>query len=350
MNIFLLNEKFESIELIDYFQSFIWADRFREIGDFELYVSTDNKAINDVESDMYMFLDESPKLMIVEGKEVQSDPEQGSFWIITGRSLESILTRRIVWGKVAVSGNLQNAVKKLINDSIINPSMDSRKISNFKFKDSDDPAITSLTIDETLEYNGEELYTAVAEICENKHIGFKVTLDEEFNFVFELYAGVDRSYDQEENPYVVFSPKYDNLFNSNYFESTKDYKNVAWAFASEGDSQISAYVGDTSGLKRREIAVSTSVSQDTADKTSFLKQKANEELSKNPITKKFEGEVDSQMLYIYGRDYTLGDVVQLRNEYGQEGSARVEEMVFSFDTSSGTTRIPTFSSTEEENS
>lgn len=349
MNIFLLNEKFESVELIDYFQSFIWSDRFREIGDFELYVSVDNKSVSEIKQDMYMFLDESPKLMIIEGKEVQSDPEQGSYWIVTGRSLESILTRRIVWGKTTISGNLQNAIKKLITDSIINPSMANRKIPNFKFQDSADSAITSLTI-ESLEYEGEDLYTVISEICRDKQIGFRVTLDTGFNFVFELYAGVDRSYDQEENPYVVFSPQYDNLFNSNYYESAKDYKNVAWAFASDGDSTISAYVGDTSGLKRREVAVSTSVTQDTADKTAFLKQKANEELAKDKISKKFEGEVDSQMLYIYGRDYHLGDVVQLRNEYGQEGSARVEEMVFSFDTSSGTTRIPTFSSTDEEKS
>ena len=131
-------------------------------------------------------------------------------------------------------------------------------------------------------------------------------------------------------------------------KSSKEYKNVALAYASQGDSQISASVGSASGLARREIAVSTSVDQDTSNKTAVLKQKANEELADHKIQKKFEGEVDSTMLYVYGRDYFLGDIVQLSNEYGQEGAARVDEMVFSFDTSYGATRLPTFTSIDEE--
>lgn len=348
MNIFLLNRNFESIDIIDDFQSFIWSDRFCEVGDFELYISVDSQRVNNIERDLYIYMDESEKLMIVNSKETQADPEQGSYWIITGESLETILKRRIVWGKVTISGNLQNAIKSLITQAFISPSISARKIPNFKFKASTDPKITSLTLDEPLEYNGEDLYTVITDLCSDKKIGYKVTLDSDHNFVFELCAGVDRSFVQSENPYVIFSDKYDNLFNSNYLESSKDYKNVALAYASQGDTQISASVGTASGLDRREIAVSTSVDQDTTNKTAVLKQKANEELANHKIQKKFEGEVDSSMLYVYGRDYFLGDVVQLRNEHGQEGSARVDEMVFSFDTSSGATRLPTFTAVDEE--
>ncbi len=45
-------------------------------------------------------------------------------------------------------------------------------------------------------------------------------------FVFELYAGFDRSYDQTENPYVIFSPKFENIINSNYIESKASLKTV----------------------------------------------------------------------------------------------------------------------------
>ena len=348
MNIFLLNSEFESIDIIDDFQSFIWSDRFCEVGDFELYISIDSKKVNQIDLDLYIYMDESEKLMIVDSMTTQVDPEQGIYWIVTGESLETLLKRRIVWGKTTISGNFQNAIKKLINNAIISPSNSSRKIPNFIFKASSDSKITSLTIDDPLEYNGEDLYTVITELCSDKKIGYKITLDSDHNFVFELCSGIDRSYNQEENPYVIFSPRYDNLFNSNYLKSSKEYKNVALAYASQGDSQISASVGSASGLARREIAVSTSVDQDTSNKTAVLKQKANEELADHKIQKKFEGEVDSTMLYVYGRDYFLGDIVQLSNEYGQEGAARVDEMVFSFDTSYGATRLPTFTSIDEE--
>lgn len=348
MNVFLLNRNFETIDIIDDFQSFIWSDRFCEVGDFELYISIDSININNIELEQYIYLDESQKLMIVSGMTTQVDPEQGIYWIVTGESLEALLKRRIVWGKTTISGNFQNAIKSLITNAFIAPSIPARKVSNFIFKDSTDPKITSLTIDDPMEYNGEDLYTVVTELCSDKKIGYKITLDDSHNFVFELYSGTDRSYNQNENPYVVFSPRYDNLFNSNYLNSSKDYKNVALAYASQGDTQISASVGTASGLDRREIAVSTSVDQDTVNKTAVLTQKANEELADHKIQKKFEGEVDSTMLYVYGRDYFLGDVVQLSNEYGQEGAARVDEMVFSFDTSYGMTRLPTFTSIDDE--
>ena len=53
------------------------------------------------------------------------------------------------------------------------------------------------------QYTGDNLYDVIQKICEEQGIGFKITLNDEKQFVFELYAGSDRSYDQTENPYVI---------------------------------------------------------------------------------------------------------------------------------------------------
>ena len=76
------------------------------------------------------------------------------------------------------------------------------------------------------QYTGDNLYDVIQKICEEQGIGFKITLNDEKQFVFELYAGSDRSYDQTENPYVIFSPKFENIINSNYIESKASLKTV----------------------------------------------------------------------------------------------------------------------------
>ena len=72
-----------------------------------------------------------------------------------------------------------------------------------------------------------------------------------------------------------------------------------------------------------------------------MQQKGKEELAKTSITQSFEGEVETRIQFIYKRDFTIGDLVQVQNEYGQSGKARVSEIVFSEDTS-GESMTPTF--------
>ena len=85
--------------------------------------------------------------MIIEDIKINADTEEGNHLIVTGRSLESILERRIIWGQRIFNGNLQNGIQTMLNECIISPSIADRKISNFVFVPSADPKITSLKID-----------------------------------------------------------------------------------------------------------------------------------------------------------------------------------------------------------
>lgn len=342
MQTILLNKEFESIDIIDYFNSFIWSDRFCDVGDVELYIGTNYQKVNQILKDYYLVFNESEHGMIIEEKEIQTDPENGSYWIITGRSFESILGRRIIWNKTILSGNLQAGIKKLINENIISPSISDRKIPNFIFKDSTDSEITSLTID-TLEYQGEYILDVVQKICSDKGIGFKVTLNTNNQFVFQLYSGTDRSYSQDKNPYVVFSPRFDNLVNSSFYESCREYKNVVLV-AGSNNSETKTYrsVGNVSGIDRRETYLDTGIDQDVTDINTYLDQKGNEELNNNKVKEVVDAEIDTTRMYVYNKDFFLGDSVQVEDEYGNSKKGRLEEMAYSQDDQNGETRIPTF--------
>ena len=224
MDLTVLNTDLNAVSIIDTYESFIWTDRYCEYGDFELYTMMTNTVLGFIKQDYYVMNRDSEHVMIIEKIQITSDAENGNHVTVTGRSLESILNRRIVWGQKTITGNLQNGIKTLLMDAIISPSDSSRQISNFVFEASTDPAITNLTID--AQYTGDNLYDVISKLCSERNIGFKITLNDQKQFVFKLYAGTDRSYDQTENPYVVFSPNFENIINSNYMESKSSLKTI----------------------------------------------------------------------------------------------------------------------------
>lgn len=304
--------------------------------------------------DYYLRIDDSDRTMIIESFEMTEDTENGDTLLIKGHSLESLLDRRIVWEQTILTGSLQNGIKKILNDSIINPSNTSRKINNFIFSDSTDTRITDLTID--AQYIGDNVYEVVQKLCEDNKIGFKVILDDQNQFIFSLYVGTNRSYEQSSRPTIVFSPEFDNLANSNYLESSENYKNVALVGGEgEGSEQKFASVGDAIGIQRREIYVKSDISSQVDEETTMsdaeymlqLATKGRDTLTEYTLEVAFDGELYPDTQYIFGVDYFIGDVVELLNKYGISGQVQVTEVIISED-ENGYSVCPTFTKLEEE--
>lgn len=369
-DIYVLNEEdFKQEGVIDVYESFIWTDRYSSCGDFEIYTCISEEFVNLLKPERILWIEESEHQMIINKIETISDIENGNYLLISGESLESILKRRILWGEVILKGNLQNCVKKVLNDNIINPSISARKIDNFIFEETNDPEITKLTYE--AEYNGDNIYDVIVEICESEEIGFKVTLNEKNQFVFKLYNGIDRSYAQTKNPYVVFSPNFDNIIDSNYLNDITDYRNVTLVSGeyqeeiedSEGKKETiripkTVIVGDSSssGLKRREIFTDARGVSPTDEEgniiplTTFnnlLKAEGDKTLKENKTVKLFDGELDATRMYQYGKDFFMGDITQLEQEYLAESRVRVVEFIYSND-KTGIKKYPTFEVLDEE--
>lgn len=384
MEALILNRDFDAVALVDAFNSFIWTDRYNEAGDFEYYAPFDMQPIEYFQKDYYLYLKSTDRLMIIESLGIDTNPESGAALTVTGRSLESILERRCIWYRTTIDGNLQNGIQKILNENLISPVDSARKIPNLVFKTSTDPRVTSLTMQG--DYYGENVYDVVAGVCQLNDLGFKITYDGNQTFTFELYYGEDRSYDQEKNPWVVFSPNYENLAESSYYSTYSMLKTSALVLGSDSNEAGQAVLEVTgisaSGLDRREMAVDAAsittpnsevneeairergeengwdddrieeqiasekqqaLEQSTQDYFQQLEQYGEEALAETYTTETFEGEIDATRQYTYGRDFFIGDVVQIRNEYGMEASSRVVEVVRCHDLS-GETLTPTFAS------
>lgn len=360
MDVIILNTSFQPQYLLDSYESLIWTDRFCGYGDFEIYTPLTKELLSACKLDYYIYNPESEHLMIIEEIEIKTDAEDGTKLIISGRSLESLLCRRIVWRQTTFNDvYLQDAVERLINDNISRQAETDRAISNFVFKSSTNPDITSLRI--LAQFTGDNLYETIVSICEAYSIGFKITLSEDNEFIFELYPGNDHSYDNtKNNDYVVFSPTYENFINSNYVENKQNLKTIALiAGEGEGLDRVTATTKNPedpskTGINRREMYVDARDIRSTyeddigeqhtlplSEYRKLLVQRGLEKISEYNTVSTFEGEVDFQQTFVYGTDFLLGDIVQLQNEFGIGTVGRISEIVFSQD-NDGYKVVPSF--------
>jgi len=357
MDIYVMDQGFNVVGVLDKYSSLIWTDRLRGYGDFEIYTPFDISILKLCKQDYYINIDYSDRTMIIEGIEILTDVDGNNLRII-GRSLESILDRRIIWDTIVIKGTgqgeeakVEDAVRTLLNACIISPSKTDRRISNFIFDPlpSGDP-LKSLTINKT-QYTGDNLYDVLMEYCDAFQadgLGFKVILNDNHQFVFSLYSGVDRSYMQDVLPYVIFSPDYDNVVNTNYLDDMSTMKNITLvAGEGEDNNRKRIIVGKGVGLNRRELYTDArdlrmeDYDNDPVKYKDAMKIRGLQKLVENCRSVSYEGEVEAQRQFVYGRDFLIGDIIQIENEYGIKGDARVIEWVIS-DSSSGFETYPTF--------
>lgn len=349
MEVRILDQEFKALSMVDIFNSFIWTDRYDRYGDFEIYTTAGESLLQKFANGSYLYFPESQHLMIIEGRQIICDVEEGNTLTVTGRSLESLLDRRIIWNPTQLTGNLQLAVKKLLDENVIVPGNSARAIPNFIFDSSTDPVITALTIE--AQFLGENLYDVISTICSVNNLGFQITLDNSNNLRFKLYSGTDRSYAQSAIPYVVFSPQYENLINSNYSEDFSFSKTDTLIIGQDGTRKS---IEPSTGLNRREMFsnatdISINLGEETLTQAEYeqhLLQRGLEDLSKNIPLVHFDGQAETSNLFVYGEDFQMGDIVQFRNEYGLESRSRITEMIYS-ESLSGVGIYPTFTKIEE---
>lgn len=452
--------------IVDAFSSFIWTDRYIGCGDFELRYPMTDSALEGIQIGTYLSNGQSDRYMIVEGVEIITSVEEGNTVTITGRSLESILDRKIVLDKTILTGSFQSAILRLLNANIIFPTNANRQTLGLAFKYSTDPIVESATVDATVEA-GTNLYDAIYDLCVEKHIGFRILPGDNALMVFELYSGQDRSYDQEVNPWVIFSPKFENIQETDLILSVENLRNVIYAESTytervekedgeieDVEKTIRVVINDEySGLDRREMYIQSNITPDRIEKEDFgapedrvdisqfaqyevvntrddeyfaaveewyqnrwqelgypenhpvyggevghpninyedyvdrdwvikdqagydralqiaqqeidaeyqqavenseamaeemIRLEAMSTLIEHSKISTFDGEVAPSFQYILGRDYNLGDIVQIVNEFGIQAVTRVTSVLYSEETGSGFMVRPSFESDDTE--
>jgi len=347
MVLYVINPNLEILDIIENTKSVIWNNKYYECGEFEVVLPATQKYISLLRRGNYLVrAGHEDNAMIIQGVKLDTDIEEGNKIYISGECIKSLIKRRIVWQQTNVSGNIETCIKKLLDENVINPVDTSRKLDYFTFR-----AIGLFKDTISAQYTGDNIYDVIVTICQDRGIGWNVSLDlDNKQFVFYLYKGVDRSYNQSVNPFVVFSADFENVLNTTYISDDSNYMNVA-RVAGEGEGTARKYVtvGEASGLERYELFVDARNTSSNDGKVSdsdyktLLEEAGKEKLSEHQLVESYEGEIESGQNYTLGVDYNLGDIVEVVNEYGMEASTRIIEIIENED-ETGNRIVPTFSS------
>lgn len=338
------DQNFIRLGAIDNYKSLIWTSRYYEHGDFEIVTGVSAKNIAMFKVGNYVTREDDDNVGIIESVGVDITEEDEETLIIYGRFSTQILGRRIIANQTQVNGRVSDAIYHLINDAIINPTITQRKIDNFILGDYTNPNKISA------QFTGKNLYAVISDICLQYGLGLKVTLNDNNEFVFQLYEGVDRSYDQTENPYMVFSDTYDNLLNAQYQKNAQNLiTNVLAAGEGEGDARKMIWVSneaDPTGLERYEFFDdSRNISSNDGEipESEYMNQLA--EAGKENLSSyetKFAGQVDFNNVR-FKEDINLGDICTIENsKLGKSFNTRIIEVIESVDESGKYSIIPTF--------
>lgn len=337
---------FDSIGEVNQYESLIWPDKFNGFGTFELWAPITDENSQYFKKGNILWCG-GDNAAIVEIVKSEIDENGTKTYNVKGRTLEMLLTTRIIWGTYnAVNKDASTAMYEIVNQNCVNPSNANRKIPYLKLAE-DLKFGGKITYQKT----GGEVYDSLSTIASTYDLGFSVLFKPKTKeLIFEVVEGVDRTVEQSANDPVEFSTELEDLLSSSYYTNDQDVKNVAFVQGEgSGSSRKSVISGeaDSKGFGRRELYVdardlqSTSVDENgeeqslsPAEYTQVLTQRGDDKLSECKTTETFEAQIRvfGDVQYEFGVDYKKGDKVTVRDEQlNVVVSARITEVQEEFD-------------------
>lgn len=270
MYLAVLDESMIIQHICEDYKSVVWTERFHGFGDFKLVVPGTLENLRTYQLDYYLYTKGTNKLMIIEQVELNTEYGKESLLTVSGRSLESILDRRVMhpypmWDGTLLCkhertrGKVKDVIKHYSNllfkqrDSL--DTSHERYVLGFGWYSVDelpsgirkDRPVSSMDIGDiqvssagyvrgmsqsadykNVGYDDKDPYTMegswyklVQELTDLTMSGWAIEYDGEDPYYWYgyTYNGVNRTFGQGERPAVVFSPRYDNLSKATYFKS-----------------------------------------------------------------------------------------------------------------------------------
>lgn len=347
--------------VIDVFESFIWTERHRAMGDFQIDLLPTKANRQTFRPGTLLTVDDSFRVGKIETLEDKITQEGKALLVVTGRTIESILDDRVAmpdWAsttitpKWSLTGLPAALMRQIFHDICIGGDLgleDTLPISEGSSLYPED-TIAEPGDEIAVDFEPDTVYNDIKAIADQFDLGFRIVRDPNTGILyFDVYTGIDRTSQQSSYTPVVFSPDFGNLQNTRELTSIAGAKNVAYVYSPVGNEAVYAQDVDPSisGFDRQIILVKADDITDTDSGVASAKmiQRGNEALAASRAFSGFDGEISQNSIYIYGKHYNLGDLVELRNSDGATDQMQVTEHIRVSD-SQGERSYPTLSLNE----
>lgn len=365
MDIYILDDDFRRVDVIDVYDTMIWVDKSREEGTLELVVPWSAKNERRLVRETLLSIDDSHDVMEIQEVSIEDNEDNERIITVNGLGSDRILKQRIAKEQLGnkvkppevadadfdpgwvLSGHPADICRtiftKICRDGVLSP-LD--VIQPFKTT-SPYPAGTTPEPTGTAEvsFTTGNVYEVISQICETYEMGFRLGVDTTTReFFFEIFMGSDRTTSQTTLPAVVFSPQLENLVSTKEYMTMEDYFNVCYVISEDFGTTIVVDPNSdptAKNFKRRVTSIDLGkIADDISDKAAYAQAMGLQALADAHPLHALDGEIPTVVKYKYNQDYFLMDLVELRSEDGIVNYMRVTENTIVSDID-GTRSYPT---------
>jgi Siphovirus ReqiPepy6 Gp37-like protein len=387
MDLYTMNENFIPDQVVDEFQSAIWTERYSEAGETQLVVPATPYYLEVLKEGTYLGLVGSDEVM-----ELKTDSVENGLLTVSGKTMLKFLEERIHWARTTdaaqpigdytvESAKVSEVIADRVQKMVISPETFLGSPWDKLNLDWERDKIAFLELGD-IDHGGEAqrvtvpvgpLYSVLQPLAVKDGLGISLYLesaDAEIGYVlkFKTYRGVDRSSaNPDPNAQIRLSPDMETVGDLKEIRSIDGYKNVVYVVY---QNEISIHYEDPNnipeGLNRRVMIrdatgepIGTTQVPDyirggyyggaysrtvvgAADIARFREQNAKDALANNNYIRAVDGQISQANPYKFGKDYGLGDILELEGITGVVQKARVTEYIRAQD-ATGEREYPTLS-------
>lgn len=320
-SLFFFDTEFNLLGVVDYFISLRWRRKYFEAGEFEIVLPVNDYMKQFINTDVLVLRNNYTEAGIVETIEYNDDGTNEEV-TLSGRFLSSLLERRIVKSKINFSGNVIEGMNTIVNAMTpLTENWETEQVT-----------MSSPHIEFQVTY--KNVYEYLRKLSEFSNIGIRIVPNITSQvYLFEVWKGLDRTSEQDENEQYSFSDDNYNIEQGSLVLSSKTKANyVLVGGAGEDANRVLVTVDDgETGFDRYEVfADEKSLSKDNLSDSAYkekLKTVGEGKLSDGT----FQLEVTALVQQDYKTKWNLGDIVNIKKDkwdvYTTYRIVEVEEII-----------------------
>lgn len=354
MDIFVLDESMSSrLYLVDDFVSFVWTERYRGFGDFQLVVLPTKNNLANILEERHLTIITSKKIMRIERVLKTEDEDGRETMTVLGRTREAIFEDKVIYpnwvnstddNTYIAEGDAATVLLNLVRYVCQNGNGGSASDIIPELASTNQAGLVGSA---SFSLDPGPIYDEMVKISTEYNFGFRLDYRPGIakSLLLTLFKGVDRKN-------VIFSATLDNIAQESYLRDVQGIKNVAYV-ASHDYSRIVKVFQDgatesTAGLDRKVMWVKTDIdaSKYTEPRlTNVLTSRGRAELKKFRKKSLMDGVITDYSNFKYGVDFALGDTIYIMDELRRKTAKVVEQYTWAWD-ETGFRAYPTFASIE----
>ena len=332
---------FEKIGIIETFRSIIWNRQFYATGEMQIVIPATKQYIELCEYGRYLVRDKDitvedgvltyRNVMVIQEIIYRENDSEGAVIQLIGRSLKSyLLGKRVVQGVTQMTGKADDLLKQVIKDNAMTAG--DRQIVGLTFG-----SFPSISGNVDIQIEGEALDELCEKVGRDVKFGWDVFIKgSQYILIFD--TGTKRTHSSTNDP-VIFSRKFDNLLSMEFDMNFLDYHN---SILVQGEPKQGVFNGRVweynrrlayTNLEREEMYLNSDAQWETDSGELTVEQyKATlKGLGKRDLNMihpySFTADILPEGIFTLGKDYNLGDIVEIETEIGINAEARIVEVI-----------------------